>query len=299
ARYLVMAATSYGVSPFQEPGPAHSVLDPWWIGGLLATVLLGWRTIAALRVRSDEAAYWIAAATSFGPVSQIWPFMHPMADRYLYFILPGLIGGSLLAAMELRTRWCEAISKRKTRIRWTSIAIRWVAFGTAVVAIASFGVRSHAHARLWRKEVLLLKSAALRYPDGANASYYRAVQAAQRGDAETAVRELRATAAISLGHVVRFSNDSRFKPISREPVFHELVEEIAGRWIEFAHSRGLETETWLRSTGQAHLIRGEYREAIDSFERALRLGGPLHSKILIDLESTRAQWRKARKAAAP
>ena len=82
-------------------------------------------------------------------------------------------------------------------------------------------------------------------------------------------------------------------------MFHELVDDIAGRWIEFAHSRGLVTETWLRSTGQAHQIRGEYREAIDSFERALRLGGPLHSKILIDLEFTRAQWRKARKATAP
>ena len=299
ARYLVMAASSYGVSAFQEPGPVDSNLDPWWIGGLLAAALLAWRTIAALRARRVEAAYWILAAASFAPISQIWPFMHPMADRYLYFILPGLIGGSLLAAMDLRARWCEAISKRKTRIRWTSTAIRWVAFGTAVVVIASFGVRSHAHARLWRKEVLLLKSAALRYPDGANASYYRAVLAAQRGDAEVAVRELRATAAISLGHVVRFSNDPRFKPISGEPVFHELVDEIAGRWIEFARSRGLETEAWLRSTGQAHLVRGEYRKAIDSFERALRLGGPLHSKILIDLEITRTQWREARKATAP
>jgi len=82
-------------------------------------------------------------------------------------------------------------------------------------------------------------------------------------------------------------------------VFHELVDEIAGRWIEFARSRGLESQTWLRSTGQAHQVRGEYREAIDSFERALRLGGPLQSKILIDLEFTREQWREARKAEAP
>jgi len=179
ARYLVMAATSYGVSAFQEPEPVRAILDPWWIGGLLATVLLAWRTIATLRARSVEAAYWIAAATSFGPISQIWPFMHPMADRYLYFILPGLIGGSLLAAMELRARCCEAISDREARTRWKSIATRWVAFGTALVVIA-FGIRSHARAGLWRDELLLLQSAALRYPDGANASYYRALQAAQQ-----------------------------------------------------------------------------------------------------------------------
>jgi tetratricopeptide (TPR) repeat protein len=224
--------------------------------------------------------------------------MHPMADRYLYFILPGLIGGSLLAAMEFRARWCGAISDRETRIRRTSIAIRLVALGTALVVIA-FGIRSHARAGLWREEVLLLESAALRYPDGANASYYRALLAAQRRDAETAVGELRAAAAISLGHMARFSADPRFEPISREPVFHELIDEIAGRWIEFAHSRGLESQPWLRSTGQAHRVRGEYREAIDCFERALRLGGPLQSKVLIDLELTRAQWREARKAAAP
>jgi tetratricopeptide (TPR) repeat protein len=298
ARYLVMAATSYGVSPFQEPEPVHSILDPWWIGGFLAAVLLAWRTIAALRARRAEAAYWIAAAASFGPISQIWPFMHPMADRYLYFILPGLLGGSLLAAMELRAHWYAAISDRETRIRWTTIATRSVALGAALVVIA-FGIRSHARAGLWREEVLLLESAILRYPDGANAYYYRALQAAQRRDAETAVRELRAAAAKSLGHMARFSTDPRFEPISRDPVFHELIDEIAGRWIEFARSRGLETQTWLRSTGQAHRVRGEYREAIDCFERALRLGGPLQSAIASDLESTRARWREVRKASTP
>jgi tetratricopeptide (TPR) repeat protein len=297
-RYLAMAATSYGVSPFQEPGPVDSILDPWWIGGLLAAALLAWRTIATLRARRAEAAYWIFAAASFGPISQIWPFMHAMADRYLYFILPGLIGGSLLAAMEFRARYCGAISDRETRIRWTSIATRLVALATALVVI-TFGIRSHARAELWREEVLLLRSAARRYPDGANASYHRALRAARRRDAETAVAELRAAAAISLGHMARFSADPRFEPISREPVFHELTHEIAGRWIEFARSKGLETQPWLRSTGQAHRVRGEYREAIDRFERALRLGGPLQSEVLSDLEFTRAQWREARKAAAP
>jgi tetratricopeptide (TPR) repeat protein len=298
ARYLVMAATSYGVSAFQEPEPVHSILDPWWIGGLLATALLAWRTIAALRARSAEAAYWIFAAASFGPISQIWPFMHPMADRYLYFILPGLIGGSLLAALVFCEHWCEAISDREARARWTSIANKGIVLGTALVIIA-FGMRSHARAGLWREEVLLLQSAAVRYPNGANAAYYRALLAAQQRDAETAVRELRAASAISLGHMARFSADPRFKPIAGEPVFRELVDETAGRWIEFAQSRGLESQTWLRSTGQAHRVRGEYREAIDCFERALRLGGPLQSAILTDLELTRVQWRKARKAATP
>ncbi len=298
ARYLAMAATSYGISPFQEPEPVHSILDPWWIGGFISAALLGWRTIATLRARNPEAAYWILAAASFAPVSQIWPFMHPMADRYLYFILPGLIGGSLLAAIEMRARWTAAVSERETRNRWASIATRGVAFGTVLVVLA-FGIRSHARAALWQEEILLLHTGALQFPNGANASYYRALLAAERRDAETAVRELRAASQRSLGHMARFSADPRFEPISREPVFHELIDEITGRWIEFAQSRGLETQTWLRSTGQAHRVRGEYREAIDCFERALRLGGPLQSAIAVEAEYTRSLWREARKAETP
>jgi len=265
---------------------------------LMAAALLGWRTISTLRARRPEAAYWILAAASFGPISQIWPFMHPVADRYLYFILPGLIGGSLLAAVETCARWAAANPGRNIRTRWASIATRLAAVGTAL-AVAAFGIRSHARATLWREEVLLLQNAALQFPNGANASYYRAVLAAERRDAATAVRELRAASQISLGHMARFSADPRFEPIARDPLFHELIYEIAGRWIEFARSRGLETQTWLRSTGQAHRVRGEYREAIDCFERALRLGGPLQSAIAIELESTHALWREARKAATP
>jgi len=295
ARYLAMAATSYGISPFQEPEPVHSILDPWWIGGLVAAALLGWRTLATLRARSAEAAYWVLAAASFGPVSQIWPFMHPMADRYLYFILPGLIGGSILAAIALRARWTAAMPNRAASIRWTSIATRAAALGTALVIVA-FGIRSHARAALWQEEIQLLRTAALRFPDGANASYYRALLAAEQRDAETAVRELRAASRKSLGHMARFSADPRFEPIAQEPVFHELIDEIAGRWIEFSGSRGLETQTWLRSTGQAHRVRGEYREAIDCFERALRLGGPLQSELANEVMATRALWREAREA---
>ena len=96
-RYLVMASTSLGVSAFHEPEPIRSLLDPWWLFSLLALALLGWRTIVVWRRREPEVAYWVWAMVSFGPVSQIFPFLYPLADRYLYFILPGLLGGTLLA----------------------------------------------------------------------------------------------------------------------------------------------------------------------------------------------------------
>jgi len=298
ARYLAMAATSYGVSAFQEPEPVRALFDPWWIAGLLTAALLAWRTVVALRRRKAEAAYWLFAAASFAPISQIWPFMHPMADRYLYFILPGLIGGSLLLALEVRARWERAGAPRKTRARRASIATRLLACATVVVIVV-FGVRSHARAPLWREEIRLLRNSAMNFPNGANAAYYRALQAAQRDDAETAVAELRAASRKGLGYMARFSADPRFAPIAQEPVFVALIEEIAGRWIAFAQANGLETQTWLRSTAQAHRVRGEYREAIECYERALRLGGPLQSEIAVEIEDTRAQWRESRKAAAP
>ncbi len=298
ARYLAMAATSYGVSAFQEPEPARALLDPWWIAGLLAALVLCARTVVALRVRNAEAAYWIFAAASFAPVSQISPFMHPMADRYLYFILPGLIGGSLLAALEVRARWWPAAPAHGTRGRRASIATWVLACATAVVIVA-FGLRSHARAALWREEILLLRNSALNFPNGANAAYYRALQAARRHDAKTAVAELRAASQKGLGYMARFSADPRFAPVAADPAFLALIEEIAGRWIAFARANGLETQTWLRSTAQAHRVRGEYREAIECYERALRLGGPLQSQIAVEIEDTRALLRQSRESSKP
>jgi len=82
SRYLVMAATSYGLSAFHQPEPAHSLLDPWWLAALPLASLLLWRIIVSLRRRSEEAAYWVAAAAAYAPISQIFPFLFPMGDRY-------------------------------------------------------------------------------------------------------------------------------------------------------------------------------------------------------------------------
>ena len=49
ARYLVMAATSFGISSFHETEPARSPFDPWFLAGLVALAGLGWRLVVAAR----------------------------------------------------------------------------------------------------------------------------------------------------------------------------------------------------------------------------------------------------------
>src|SRR4030095_15612344 len=96
ARYLWMSATSLGVAAFHEPAPSTAT-DPLWIAGALAVAAIAARSVVALRRRSAELAFWVWAGASFFPISQLFPFLYPMADRYLYFILPGLLGGALFA----------------------------------------------------------------------------------------------------------------------------------------------------------------------------------------------------------
>jgi hypothetical protein len=59
----------------------------------------------AMRRRREESAWWVGAAAGWLPVAQIGTtFIHPMADRYLYFALPGLIGGCGFAARDALRR---------------------------------------------------------------------------------------------------------------------------------------------------------------------------------------------------
>jgi hypothetical protein len=273
ARYLVMAASSWGVAAFQEPEPALSWLDPWWLLALPAGLLLLWRMLLGLRRRSVEAAWWVAAASSFGPVSQVFPFLNPVADRYLYFVLPGLLGGALCAW----TAWSASASPALRR-----------AAAVATLALAGvFAFHASERARLWRGETWLLLDAAEHYPQGSTASFLRARRAAQEGDADTAVAELRHATERGIDRFTVLTGDRALAPIHSNPDFQELVREMAGRWIERARERGVSTQPELRMLAMAHLQRDEFAEAVTTYERALAAGGPLDPVVRAELESAR------------
>ena len=182
ARYLWMAATSLGLSTFHEPEPVASPLDPWVVAAFAAAAALGARSVWTLWRRREEGAFWLWAGVSFGPVAQLFPFLYPMADRYLYFILPGLVGGSLLLGGELAERWLPP-ARRRSAARAAAAA--------ALLLLAVFALRSHERAGLWVSEARIFADAVRHYPHGAGASFARAREAAAQGDVDAAVELLR------------------------------------------------------------------------------------------------------------
>jgi hypothetical protein len=268
ARYLAMAATSFGVSAYQEPEPVRAPLDPWWLLALPAAGLLAVRVGFTLVHRREEAAWWIGAAAAWLPVSQVLPFVHPMADRYLYFVLPGLIGGAILALAPRLAR-----GRASTR--------RAAAAATLAVA-ALVAWHSSARARRWQSDLQLALEAARKYPDGFHGRLLRARSAAQRGDAAAAVAELRGMRGFYEFRALEV--DPGLAPIRQAPELRELQREWAGRWLERARERGASTRSELRIVGQAHLVRGETEAAIAAYRLALETPGPDDEGTRRDLE---------------
>ena len=273
-RYAVMGATSYGVSAFHEPDPAVSILDPWWLGSLVLLGVLGWRSVDALRRRRPELAFWVWAVVSFAPISQVFPFLYPFADRYLYPILPGLMGGALLWANESLGRVADPNLRRQ---------IGRGAIALAAVVLVLFAVRSHERAEIWSSPARLVADAAAHYPDGVSANLLRAKRAAQVGDAEGAAAAVRAAHARGYNRFEQLLTDPGLAPVQGSPAFQAVIHEIAAGWIESTRRKSDPTQLELRKLAHAHVAREEYREAAAALRRALERGGPGDAAIRTEL----------------
>jgi hypothetical protein len=288
ARYLWMAATGLGVSAFHDPDPARSLLDPWWLAGLAAGPLLAWRTAATLRRRREEAAYWVLAAASFVLVSQLVPFRFPMADRYLYFILPGLVGGVWLAG----TAACRRLGERRGRA--AAGVVGGAACAAASLLAVHFGFQALPRVPLWLGEASLLADAAEHYPEGTWATYLRAVRAAERGDVRGAVEELRRVEERRrLSFIKEYERDVRLAHLFEEAEFLEFLREVARYRIDLIRRRGLRPgEEFVLAVNHARL--GEYDTATELIEKQLRAGDPRRAQLLLVLEEIRLRRRQER-----
>src|SRR5262245_57078215 len=238
-RYLAIAATSLGVSAFHEPEPARSPLDPWWLASLPVYALLAWRLVVVARRRAPELGFWVLALASFAPVSQLFPFLYPMADRYLYFILPGLLGAGLLAAQEGAARLAARAREPVRALR----GLRRAGVVVGALACAVFAARAHERAGIWRSSALLYADAAAHYPDGTVASLLRAKRAALAGDADGALPELSRAVARGYNRFDQLEADAAWDGVRSDPRFRALVRELAARWIESGRRKANPTQT--------------------------------------------------------
>jgi hypothetical protein len=267
ARYLAMAATGYGTSAYHEPEVASS-LDPWWWAGLCGALVLSGRIAWTLRRGREEAAWWLGAAAAFVPISQLIPFYFGMADRYLYFILPGLLGGAFACGGDLLGR--IAANRRLLRV-------------AAVVAAGILGLQFASHswvrAGMWTSEYRLLGDATRQYPNGATAHYTRALVAMSEGDADEALAQLEEATERGYHFVCSYH-----------------ILDIARRQIDFVEQRSITSQRAVIRLSQAYFLLGELDHSIELLEESLRQGGPLQEEALIRLEVIRRERTARRRA---
>ena len=283
-RYLVMASTSFGLSTFHEPAPAESWLDPWFVGSLAVLALLGWRTWVVFRRRSVEGAFWLWAVVSFAPVCGVIPLPYPMADRYLYYMLPGLIGGLLLAGPELVHRIAGALGERLEPRLWLVIRV------ASVLLIAVFAVRSFDRAYVWRGPYFMMADAEKNYPQGTAAKTRQATRAALVGDAETAVAALRAACArgynrldhLLVGPYVNIQDDDEFQALKRE---------LANQWIERVEKNPSPSQLELRLVAQAYIVLDDLPAAARTLRRGLEVEGPIDDTLESNLNDVERAMR--------
>jgi len=276
-RYLAMAATGFGVATFQQPPAARSWLDPWWLFGALATAAITALALRAARAGREEAAFWVWGPAAFLPVSQLFPFLYPFADRYLYFLLPGLIGGVLLAAQ--RSARLAALPAR-------------AALAIAALLAIGFAAWSHDRAAIWTSEDRVLADAARRWPDGVPSHLLAARRAALAGDVDGAVEHLEICRARGWDYYNFLQRHPAFEAARATPRFQQLIRDFAGDLVERASKTRRHTQLDLRDIAEAHRLRGENAAALAALEEAVALGGPLDLELRPSLVALRAQVQK-------
>lgn len=281
ARYLWMAATGQGVATFHEPPVAASWLDPWWLAGLAALVAIGARSLVTLLRDDEEVCFWAFSAAAFGPVSQVFVFIFPMGDRYLYPILPGLIGAVLLASRPA----FDALAARAG-----PAPLRRATAGAALAVAALFASASHARAPVFADDMSMLMDAAKAYPDGMMANILRGHQAARMGDAEGAARAFERAVDLGFSDLQALLAHPELRRVNATPVFRKRVlEKLAELDIQRLSKQEDPDQSELLVLARAYEIRGDLDRALATLERAQDAPGAFDDQVRLRLRELHAR----------
>lgn len=264
ARYLWMSVSAANVAALAEPPAAESWLDPWWLAGLFGLLAIGVRMVQTSLRGDEEACMWLFAAAAFGPVSQVFPFVFPMADHYLYPILPGLIGAVILALLPAWRWLAERHGAAVSRATWAG----------ALVFVAVFAVQSHARAPVYVDNVSLMRDAALAYPNGMSAQLLRAHRAADEGNAAASAAAFRKAVDLGFSDLRMILQHPQLKPLLPHPDFQSMLRYLAQTDIDRLSQHEDPEQSELLTLSLAHEVQGDLRKAIEITERAVAAGGP-------------------------
>jgi hypothetical protein len=227
-RYFSMTTLTYGLSVFHQPDPTRSVLDPWFGLGLVTLIGMAIICFRALWLRHPAAGWLGLVAASYAPVSQIFAFRFPLADRYLYFIIAGLLGALLATYGRSMGAWIETLRTRRLGAGPRALA------GAALAAVLVIGYGAHAYTRaaVWRSEKSIDRDAIRNYPNGVAGQLDRARRAVAAGRPEEAVAALEALVAQGSDNPIVYLSDEALKPMRGYPPYEELLKGIARRWLD-------------------------------------------------------------------
>lgn len=283
-RYVVMSLFGWGLSIFHEPAPASGVLDPWVVAAAFVLAGLAARLVLCLRARNEEAVYWLWALVSFAPLSGVVPLPYPLADRYLYFMLPGLIGAALLAAPELGRRLADALP---ARLDGRVLGRSSLALGAVWVCV--FAAQAHERAAIWQSAETMMADAELHYPDGAAANTRKAGRAAREGDFERAVRHLEAAHARGYNRLDHILSDPSYGPMQDYPPFVDLKHRMARDWTTRLGASAEPSQVEARALAQALIVLDDLEAALAVVEAAAERPGPIEEDLRGDAVKLRAE----------
>ena len=227
-RYLSMATTTFGLSAFHQPARPASWLDPQVLLGFVTLIGLGVVCVLALARRRDAAGWLGLAVASYAPVAQIFAFRYPIADRYLYFVIAGLLGAALVSLTPQLERAIAALRARRFAGAPGATLAAVLVLGLA----AGYAVRSHARASVWTSIDSVDDDAIAHYPDGVAAQLRRARRAVALGQADAAVEALTALYRLGSDNPLAYLTDPELQPLRGDPRYEALLKQMAQKWLD-------------------------------------------------------------------